>query len=99
MSRNPQHRKQLRFATHVAPTIFFCHHARPYCRGASISTPSSFAARRDQYGSRNSSRASSTTSACPLAMMSSAYCGSVIKPTAPVAMPASLRMRAANATW
>src|SRR5690606_38311649 len=62
---------------------------RAYCGGAArgcalVSTPSSRAARRGQYGSRSSSRPSSTTSASPSATIFAAWAGSVIRPTAPV---------------
>ena len=72
--------------------------ARRYWSGAVSSAPSALAARRGKYGSRSSSRASSTTSAWPVAMIASACPGSVMSPTAPVAMPASRRIRSANGT-
>ena len=43
--------------------------ARRYCAGQSTATPSSRAARKGQYGSRSSSRASNTQSDRPSAMM------------------------------
>ena len=53
-----------------------------------------------QYGSRSSSRASSTAVRLPGPDdVRRPACGSVISPTAPVATPASRRMRSANGTW
>ena len=64
--------------------------ARRYCAGhASLSTPSSAAARSGHEASRSDARPSRTTSASPAWRMSSACCGSVIRPTAAVAMPAA----------
>src|SRR5262249_13903599 len=73
--------------------------ARKYCAGQGRSTPSVFAALSGQYGSRNIARAKKTASASPRETISSACCASVIIPTAPVAMPTSLRMAAEKGTW
>ncbi len=65
--------------------------ARRYWSGhgaSSKGTPSSWAARNGQADSRRAARASRTTSASPLARIFSACSGSVISPTAPVAIPA-----------
>src|SRR5437660_2068482 len=76
-----------------------CGAARRYCGGHGTVCPSSRAARSGKYGSRSSSRAMSTQSALPLATISCACAASVIRPTAPVGMPASRRTRSANGTW
>ena len=73
--------------------------ARRYWAGQVTGWPSSLAARSGQYGSRSISRASSTRSAWPLRIIWSACAASVMRPTAPVAMPASRRTRSANGTW
>ena len=74
--------------------------ARWYCAGqVALRPPRSSSACSGQYGSRSSSRARKTMSAWPVRRMCSACAGSVIMPTAPVAMPASLRIRSANRVW
>ncbi|GAB3955886.1 hypothetical protein GCM10027614_66520 [Micromonospora vulcania] len=73
--------------------------ARAYWSGPVYATPSLAAARRGQYGSRSSSRPSSTRSASPSATICSACSGSTIRPTAPVGTPASRLIRAASGTW
>src|SRR5581483_2211920 len=73
--------------------------ARTYWGGHLISRPSSRAARSGKYGSRSSSRASSTRSACPCSTIALACADPVIRPTAPVAMAASRLTRSANGTW
>ena len=65
------------------------------CTPVPISTPSSCAACSAQSGSRSRARARNTTSAEPSATTSSACLASVIRPTAPVAIPASCRIRRA----
>src|SRR5262249_16927140 len=73
--------------------------ARRYCTGQDAEWPSVWAECSGQYGSRSSCRAIRTQSAFPLRTILSACCGSVMSPTAPVAIDASLRMRWANGTW
>ena len=60
--------------------------ARRYCTGHGTSTPSARAACSGQYGSRSSCRARKTASAAPSARIASACAGSVMSPTAPVAI-------------
>ena len=65
--------------------------ARWCCTGHFTSTPRARAAWSGQFGSRISSRARRTASALPEATISLAWAGSVIMPTAPVAIWASAR--------
>ena len=71
---------------------------RSYCTGQAIWYRSALAARSGQYGSASRARPSTTTSARPLAKISSAISGLWISPSAPVAMPARLRIASANGT-
>jgi hypothetical protein len=65
-----------------------------YCLGHSTVAPSFLAATGGQYGFRRNSRASSTASAWPVARIYSACLRPVTMPTAPVPIPASLRITA-----